>query len=85
MKEPPACPQCKAKFSYLITYRHLDGTFSDFPVEESVCLLKRAHWFEEQCKVRFSELASTELLPIQLPKRLIVTHVFTTALVPFVC
>jgi hypothetical protein len=52
MKDPPACPQCKAKFSYLMTYRHLDGTFSDFPIEESVCLLKRAHWFEEQCKVR---------------------------------
>lgn len=46
-KESPWCPQCKQSFSYLLTYRTLDGTLSDFPVEESVVLLKRARWFEE--------------------------------------
>lgn len=47
MKETPVCPQCKGPFNYLYTYRLLDGTMSDFPVEESVCLLKRARWFQE--------------------------------------
>ncbi|DBA78362.1 TPA: hypothetical protein ACH3X2_008299 [Trebouxia sp. C0005] len=44
------CPQCKKPFSRLLTYRTLDGTMSDFPVEESVCLLKRATWIQEQLK-----------------------------------
>lgn len=52
------CPQCKAPFTNLLTYRKLDGTLSDFPVEESVCLLKRAHWFEAHMKVQFYPLAS---------------------------
>eukprot|EP00891_Asterochloris_glomerata_P009667 jgi/Astpho2/9667/Aster-03930 len=39
------CPQCKAPFQYLFTYRNLDGTLNDFPQEESVVLLKRAEWF----------------------------------------
>ena len=46
-KEHPWCPQCKQPFSYLFTYRTLDGELSDFPVEESVVLLKRAHWFTD--------------------------------------
>ena len=46
-KEQPWCPQCKQPFSYLLTYRALDGTLSDFPVEESVVLLKRATWFTD--------------------------------------
>ena len=41
-KEPAWCPQCKAPFSALLTHRKLDGSLSDFPVEESVCLLKRS-------------------------------------------
>jgi hypothetical protein len=50
-KDPCWCPQCKAPFTSLITYRKLDGTLAEFPVEESVCLLKRAHWFEAYLKV----------------------------------
>lgn len=42
----PWCPQCKAPFNYLYTYRALDGTLHDFPVEESVTLLLRACWFD---------------------------------------
>ncbi|KAK9905509.1 hypothetical protein WJX75_001177 [Coccomyxa subellipsoidea] len=49
-KEPVWCPQCKAPFATVLTYRKLDGSLSDFPVEESVCLLKRAHWFESHMK-----------------------------------
>ena len=30
------CPTCKRPFSYLLTYRALDGTLNDFPMEESV-------------------------------------------------
>ncbi|KAK9819182.1 hypothetical protein WJX81_004272, partial [Elliptochloris bilobata] len=45
-KDPPWCPQCKAPFSRLVTYRALDGTLHDFPALESVCLLKRACWFQ---------------------------------------
>lgn len=44
------CPQCKTPFVYLITHRQLDGTVLDYPVEESVCLLKRARWFEDHVK-----------------------------------
>ena len=50
-KDPPTCPQCKAPFTSLLTYRKLDGSMSDYPVDESVCLLKRAHWFEAYLKV----------------------------------
>jgi len=49
-KETCLCPQCKQPFSYLMTYRALDGTLNDFPVEESVVLLRRARWFEESLK-----------------------------------
>lgn len=44
-KASPYCPQCKVPFEFLHTYRQLDGTLSDFPVEENICLLKRAKWF----------------------------------------
>ena len=40
------CPTCKQPFSYLMTYRGLDGSLNDFPMEESVVLLRRAEWFE---------------------------------------
>eukprot|EP00198_Chlamydomonas_reinhardtii_P009790 XP_001699127.1 predicted protein [Chlamydomonas reinhardtii] len=50
-KEAPWCPQCKKPFNYLYTHRLLDGTLSDAPCEESVCLLKRATWFVEHVKV----------------------------------
>lgn len=46
-KEDPWCPQCKQPFSYLLTYRTLDGRLTDFPMEESVVLLKRARWFQD--------------------------------------
>ncbi|PNW74342.1 hypothetical protein CHLRE_13g604750v5 [Chlamydomonas reinhardtii] len=49
-KEAPWCPQCKKPFNYLYTHRLLDGTLSDAPCEESVCLLKRATWFVEHVK-----------------------------------
>lgn len=45
-KENPWCPQCKHSFTTLLTYRDLQGCLNDFPQEESVVLLKRAHWFE---------------------------------------
>ncbi len=45
------CPQCKAPFQYLFTYRNLDGSLNDFPQEESVVLLKRAEWFVATLKV----------------------------------
>ncbi|EFJ51756.1 hypothetical protein VOLCADRAFT_103400 [Volvox carteri f. nagariensis] len=49
-KEAPWCPQCKKPFNYLYCHRLLDGTLSDMPVEESVCLMKRASWFVEYVK-----------------------------------
>lgn len=49
-KETPLCPQCKCPFHYLYVHRQLDGTLSDYPVEESVCLLKRAQWFTDHVK-----------------------------------
>lgn len=45
--EKTFCPTCKQPFSYLLTYRGLDGSLNDFPMEESVVLLRRAHWFED--------------------------------------
>ena len=53
------CPQCKAPFQYLFTYRNLDGTLNDFPQEESVVLLKRAEWFVATLKVSLG-VESTE-------------------------
>lgn len=52
LREDCSCPQCKTPFSRLLTYRTLDGTMSDFPVEESICLLKRATWVQDQLKVQ---------------------------------
>ena len=52
LREDCSCPQCKKPFSRLLTYRTLDGTMSDFPVEESICLLKRANWVQDQLKVK---------------------------------
>lgn len=51
LREDSTCPQCKKPFSRLLTYRMLDGTLNDFPSEESVCLLKRANWVQDQLKV----------------------------------
>lgn len=51
LRDNCSCPQCKKPFTRLLTYRTLDGTMSDFPVEESVCLLKRATWIQDQLKV----------------------------------
>ncbi len=51
-RDTPTCPQCKVPFNYLYTHKLLDGQLSDCPVEESVCLLKRATWFVEHIKVR---------------------------------
>lgn len=45
-----ACPQCKAPFTHLITYRALDGTLQDYPSEESVTLLRRARWLEDHVR-----------------------------------
>jgi len=63
-KEHPWCPQCKQPFSYLLTYRTLDGELSDFPVEESVVLLKRAHWFTDTLRpcARSSSLLEDSIL-----------------------
>lgn len=44
--EIPWCPQCRAPFSMLYSYRTLEGGLSDVMVEESVCLLLRAPWFK---------------------------------------
>ena len=57
-RDPPSCPQCKAPFTSLLTFRKLDGSMSDYPVEESVCLLKRAIWFEAYLKVSNLSLAA---------------------------
>eukprot|EP00775_Hariotina_reticulata_P008645 gene8645-8826_t len=46
------CPQCKKPFDYLLTHRQLDGTLSDYLVEESLCLLKRARWFEDHLRAK---------------------------------
>lgn len=46
------CPQCKAPFTHLYTHRHLDGTPSDYPLEEGVTLLKRARWFTDELEAR---------------------------------
>jgi len=51
-RERPTCPQCKQPFEHLFTYRRLDGGLHDFPVEESVTLLKRAVWFTNYMLVR---------------------------------
>ncbi|KAL4441859.1 hypothetical protein ABPG77_003775 [Micractinium sp. CCAP 211/92] len=59
-REEPWCPQCKQPFDTLLTYRTLDGQLQDFPSEESVCLLKRARWFEEH--LRFEDRGSASLI-----------------------
>lgn len=41
------CPQCKAPFTSVVTHRRLDGSLTEEPAEESVCLLVRARWFVE--------------------------------------
>mmetsp|Transcript_24641 Transcript_24641/g.62584 ORF Transcript_24641/g.62584 Transcript_24641/m.62584 type:complete len:315 (-) Transcript_24641:429-1373(-) len=50
-RENATCPSCKAPFSYLFVHRQLDGTITDYPTEESLCLLKRAEWFTEHVRV----------------------------------
>lgn len=40
------CPQCKLPFEFLTVHRTLDGSIQDYMVEESVCLLLRAKWFQ---------------------------------------
>jgi len=42
----PWCPQCKHPFSSLFVYKALDGSMHDYMLEESICLLLRASWFE---------------------------------------
>ncbi|KAI7835857.1 hypothetical protein COHA_010254 [Chlorella ohadii] len=59
-KPEPWCPQCKQPFDMLLTYRTLDGELQDFPTEESVCLLKRARWFEEH--LRFVDRGAASLV-----------------------
>lgn len=69
LRDNCSCPQCKKPFTRLLTYRTLDGTMSDFPVEESVCLLKRATWIQDQLKVSHVTLAlraSTKSMVLQL-------------------
>lgn len=61
-KESPWCPQCKQPFNYLLTYRALDGTLQDFPTEESVTLLKRAHWFEDHVRRNLNDSSAAALL-----------------------
>ncbi|KAL3141721.1 hypothetical protein ABBQ32_004404 [Trebouxia sp. C0010 RCD-2024] len=63
LREDCSCPQCKKPFSRLLTYRTLDGTMSDFPVEESICLLKRATWVQDQMKTaeKGKAVASSDL------------------------
>lgn len=76
-RDPPSCPQCKAPFTSLLTFRKLDGSMSDYPVEESVCLLKRAIWFEAYLKVGPAlvcrhELAGTNVQdPVVLASRIV--------------
>ncbi|XP_024366387.1 uncharacterized protein [Physcomitrium patens] len=40
------CPQCRLPFTEMYVYRSLDGSLNDYLIEESVCLLLRASWFE---------------------------------------
>ena len=48
-KDDAPCPQCKAPFATVLTHRRLDGSVTNAPAEESVCLLARARWFVESC------------------------------------
>ncbi|KAG1673172.1 hypothetical protein FOA52_015283 [Chlamydomonas sp. UWO 241] len=50
-KETPLCPQCKVQFNYLYVHRQLDGTISDYAIEESIVLLQRATWFTQHMDV----------------------------------
>ena len=42
------CPTCRRPFEILCTYRSLDGTIYDKLIEENVCMLLRAEWFENK-------------------------------------
>ncbi|CAI5977358.1 unnamed protein product [Closterium sp. NIES-64] len=44
-KTHPWCPQCRLPFSSLYLYKTLNGSVSDFMLEESVCFLLRAPWY----------------------------------------
>ncbi|CAI5480830.1 unnamed protein product, partial [Closterium sp. Yama58-4] len=44
-KTYPWCPQCRLPFSSLYLYKNIDGSVSDFMLEETVCLLLRAPWY----------------------------------------
>lgn len=41
------CPLCQVNFSHIWLYRHLDGSFNDYLIEESVDLLHVAQWFKK--------------------------------------
>jgi len=47
-KDKAICPTCRTPFEMLLTYRSLDGTIYDKLIEENVCLLLRAEWFENK-------------------------------------
>ena len=67
------CPQCRVSFSQLRVYRHLDGTPRDLPDLESVCLLKRTHWFQDYARVGCS-LPLVCPTGMKLPPHLPVVH-----------
>lgn len=41
------CPLCQVNFTHIWLYRHLDGSFNDYLIEESVDLLHVAQWFKK--------------------------------------
>lgn len=51
MRPAVSCPTCKAPFSNLLVHRQLDGSLTDFQVEESAALLVRTPWFREWAEV----------------------------------
>jgi len=63
-KDHALCPQCKGRYDSVMTFRNLDGTVHDSLQEESICLLRRTHWYLHRTKaatqgskvVRCSEL-----------------------------
>jgi hypothetical protein len=66
-REDAWCPKCKQPFQYLYTYRALDGTLHDFPMEESLVLLKRATWFQAHLKDAEKGKAAAEVPEIEDP------------------
>jgi hypothetical protein len=58
------CPQCKKPFDYLLCHKQLDGTLSDFLVEESVVLLKRARWFDDHMRVSMQREKIMQRCPV---------------------